>query len=333
MDAFHEGLTDCDLTDLGFQGVPFTWSNQRIEPRTIRCRLDIFCGNSAWRMLAPQSHVQHLTFPGSDHIPLMVRIRGEATRNWDSRSRGRRNRPWRFNAHWVRKEECEKVVREGWESALAPDCFDRLFQGIEACQFGLRQWSRDIHNNPRSHIEQLREHLHTLSTGPQTEQTRTEGAALRAELEKVYTDEDIFWRQRSKVTWAREGDRNTAYFHNAATARKDNNTIRGLFNRGGVWCEEDGEVEDIVTGYFEELFQTSHPSEELIDEVLTSVGARVSSEMNSQLAMPFTTEEVISALAQMALLKSPGPDGLPALFFHKYWHVVGSSITTCVLDF
>lgn len=53
---------------------------------------------------------------------------------------GRRRCPWRFNAHWVRKEKCEEVIQDGWKSVMAPDCFDRLFGGIEACQLGLRQW-------------------------------------------------------------------------------------------------------------------------------------------------------------------------------------------------
>lgn len=55
---------------------------------------------------------------------------------------------------------------------------------------------------------------------------------------------------RSKVTWAREGDRNPSFFHSVATARKSSNTINGLLNSAGVWCEEDKEIEAIITDYF-----------------------------------------------------------------------------------
>lgn len=103
------------------------------------------------------------------------------------------------------------MIREGWESAETPDYFERLFRGLEACQLGLRQWSHDIHNNPRTRIDKLKQQLSDLAMGEQTEQTRKEGEELRAELEKVYSDEDIFWRQRSKISWAREGDRNTSF--------------------------------------------------------------------------------------------------------------------------
>lgn len=291
MDAFRDGLADCYLEDLGFLGEPFTWSNQRAEPHTVRCRLNSFCVNSTWRVLVPSASVHHLTCPGSDHVPLLIKFREQ-----HQDGPGRRRRPWRFNAHWVRKQECEQVVREGWESAVAPDCFDRLFSGIEACQLGLRQWARDIHNNPRKVIEKLREQLYANSMAPQTEENRTEGVALRAELEKVHSDEDIFWRQRSKVMWAREGDRNTTYFHQAATARKEKNTIHGLYNQEGVWCEEEKDIEGIIRGYFGELFQSSYPSEAMIEEVLEKVDARVTSEMNSKLSLPFSPEEVFSAI-------------------------------------
>lgn len=214
-----------------------------------------------------------------------------------------------------------------------PDCFNRLFKGIEACQLGLRQWSQDIHNNPRKRIEKLRLQLHELSAGPQTEESKAEGVALRAELDKVYSDKDIFWRQRSKEVWAREGDRNTSFFHSAAMARKQRNTIHDLYDSARRWCEENGDIERVITDYFGELFQTGNPDIAMIDEVLGPVSSRISPEVHDQLLAHFSSDEVISTLSQMAPLKSPGPDGLPAVFFQKYWHVLGADIITCVLDF
>ncbi len=33
----------------------------------------------------------------------------------------------------------------------------------------------------------------------------------------------------------------------------------------------------------------------------------------------------------MAPLKSPGPDGLPPVFYQKYWHLIGEDVTKAVL--
>ena len=54
--------------------------------------------------------------------------------------------------------------------------------------------------------------------------------------------------------------------------------------------------------------------------------------MNSELSHAFTREEVAFALKQLHPSKSPGPDGMSALFFQKYWSIVGPNISNMVLN-
>jgi hypothetical protein len=49
------------------------------------------------------------------------------------------------------------------------------------------------------------------------------------------------------------------------------------------------------------------------------------------LIAPFTTEDVKKAVFSIGDLKAPGPDGLHALFYKKFWHLVGLDITQAVL--
>lgn len=73
-------------------------------------------------------------------------------------------------------------------------------------------------------------------------------------------DEEIYWRQRCKNQWAKEGDRNTRFFHAKASRRHKSNLISGLYDAVGQWKEEIADVEKIVLDYFGNLFQTSAPS-------------------------------------------------------------------------
>jgi hypothetical protein len=41
---------------------------------------------------------------------------------------------------------------------------------------------------------------------------------------------------------------------------------------------------------------------------------------------PFSVEEVKEALESIGDLKAPGPDGMPAVFYKKFWHIVGEKI-------
>ena len=51
-----------------------------------------------------------------------------------------------------------------------------------------------------------------------------------------------------------------------------------------------------------------------------------------ELTRSFTKEEVLTALKQLHPTKSPDPDGMSALFFQKYWSIVGNNVTNLVLN-
>ena len=67
---------------------------------------------------------------------------------------------------------------------------------------------------------------------------------------------------------------------------------------------------------YQKLFTSSEPVN--LDEILEKIPTMVTEEMNSELLKEFTVEEVENALKQMAPLKSPGPDGMPPLFYQSY---------------
>ena len=62
------------------------------------------------------------------------------------------------------------------------------------------------------------------------------------------------------------------------------------------------------------------------------IQAKVTEEMNEELTKEFITEEVKAALKQMHPTKVPGPDGMPAIFYQKYWDIVGFDVTNMVLN-
>lgn len=55
---------------------------------------------------------------------------------------------------------------------------------------------------------------------------------LSMEFEEVSKNEEIAWRQRSRVQWLKQGDKNTKCFHKIATAHKRFNSIDTLTVEG-----------------------------------------------------------------------------------------------------
>ena len=55
--------------------------------------------------------------------------------------------------------------------------------------------------------------------------------------------------------------------------------------------------------------------------------------MNNDVMAEFKTNEVETALKQMAPLKSLGPDGMPPIFYQHYWSLVGNDVADDILYF
>ncbi|KAB2606206.1 hypothetical protein D8674_005923 [Pyrus ussuriensis x Pyrus communis] len=101
----EEFLSSSQLMDLGFNGPTFTWRGLRKED-WVEERLDRVMANEKWQQLWPNSHVMHETVLASDHCPIVL----------SSISDGQKGRKmFRFEAFWVSKEECKKLVEMCWD--------------------------------------------------------------------------------------------------------------------------------------------------------------------------------------------------------------------------
>ena len=154
--------------------------------------------------------------------------------------------------------------------------------------------------------------------------------SVRKEINDLLDSEEIMWHQRSRMQWMMLGDHNTRYFHSKALDRKRKNAISRIMDENGIWHETKEGIANVVVYYFEKLYTTSYPSHIL--EITDTIPTKVSSEMNQSLIKDFTKEEVLAALKQMHPTKAPSPDDMSAIFFQKYWDVVGNDVTSMVLN-
>ena len=153
---------------------------------------------------------------------------------------------------------------------------------------------------------------------------------LRREINETLIREEVMWKQRSRALWMRWGDHNMKFFHAMTTQRQRHNKIEGLWGADGAWHEEKEEVEQIILEYFSEIFSTSHPN--IGEASLDAVKLRISTEMNNTLLAECKEAEIKSALNQMHPTKVPRSEGMPPIFYHKYWDVVEPNVINCVLD-
>ena len=91
------------------------------------------------------------------------------------------------------------------------------------------------------------------------------------------------------------------------------------------------EIADVATNYFENIFKAGDCDR--LEECLAAVHPKVSIDMRDILSSEYSLEEIRAALFQMGPTKAPGPDGMNALFYQKFWHIVGDDVISAMLDF
>ncbi|XP_075640339.1 uncharacterized protein LOC142612100 [Castanea sativa] len=88
---------------------------------------------------------------------------------------------------------------------------------------------------------------------------------------------------------------------------------------------------NVAIEYFQSIFHSW--TCQRMEECLGAMQHNVTPAMQDILSSDYSAEEIKAALFQMGPTKAPGPDGMNALFYKKYWHIVGDDVIAAILDF
>ena len=142
--------------------------------------------------------------------------------------------------------------------------------------------------------------------------------------------EECLWQQRSRVNWLKAGDQNAAYFHSRANQRNQRNFISKLVLDSGEVLEEEQKIGEAFVHYFQSIFQSANTVG--FDPILQGIEPKVTTQMNADFTRPFIAIEVKQALKQMKPITTPGPNGMPPIFYKSYWNIVGSDVINATLS-
>jgi hypothetical protein len=85
---------------------------------------------------------------------------------------------------------------------------------------------------------------------------------LQVELEEQKNQEEILWRQKSRVQWLKEGERNTKFFHREMVHLRYINRITQLKDDQGNPIIEDNHISEELNTYYKELLMETNEDKE-----------------------------------------------------------------------
>ena len=150
-------------------------------------------------------------------------------------------------------------------------------------------------------------------------------------LENALNLEETFWKEKAKVKWHIEGDRNTAYFHRLAKIKQASSLITNMRN-GDVMLNEPEEVSAHIVNHFTDLFtQNSNTiNNAMVEEVIPNL---ITDRINRILTILPNHDEIHSAVFSLNQDSAPSPDGFGAVFFQKYSEIIKHDVIKAVLQF
>lgn len=225
--GFQRFIDQCQLLDFGFTGYPFTWRNNRANEGFIQECLDRALATPSWRTRFANASVEHLDSVGSDHSALLLNLNPHAVRN---------RVPFRFDARWVKEDDMQNLVQQAWNVQTQGSRLFNVQNKIRECRSSIQNWKKRKRVHSGQKVTELKEKIYRIQNG-QEPYSHTSLQGLRAQLQQEWDKEESFWRQKSRIDWLKQGDKNTSFFHASVLQRRSRNRISGLENSNGEWLK------------------------------------------------------------------------------------------------
>jgi hypothetical protein len=306
--ALADFIAEMGLMDLLLAEGVSTWANN-----VSWSRLDRFLVSPDWELNYPRLMQKKLLHVCSDHAPIIL-MRGCAQNGKSA---------FKFKNMWLKEGGFVDKVISWWSSfSFTGSPSFILAKKLRALKSEIKRWNREVFGNVGVRNKAWAEELDFLDRIEEvrrlSEEEKERMRVLVSDLEASLLQEEISWRQKSRVRWLKERDKCTKFFHQVASANRMNNTIESLIVDGSPTSDPDSIGEHVVN-YYESLFTEPLSWRPRLDNLEFD---RLNGEEAASLENPFEEREVREVIKGMNRDKAPGPDGFSMAFFQDCWEVV-----------
>ena len=311
INGFRRVVFDSGLSDVPVEGYPYTWLKSLGTSHAVEERLDHALGNNLWFDMFPNAIVETLVAPASDHYPILVNVAPTPRPHVHKRL-------FRYENAWQLEPGFKELVTNSWQDHSA----STLMPKLSSCAEDIWVWKKNHCHKLKTDIEDCRRQMQDIRLRVSGED-QIRMTELRKRMQRLLSQEDAYWRQRAKVHWYRDSDRNTNFFHASTTYRKKVNRITSLDDDAGNKVTSEQGLKEVARNYFVNIFQQQASD---FSSVIDVIHPSISVNDNDILTTPFTKAEFRDAIFSMHPDKCSGPDGYSPGFYQHFWTLCGDDI-------
>jgi Reverse transcriptase (RNA-dependent DNA polymerase) len=155
---------------------------------------------------------------------------------------------------------------------------------------------------------------------------------LKNNLFSIYRTEEIYWKQRARLLWLKQDDANIKFFHQIASSNKRTHTIYSL-EIDNQPCSDSKVLESYIYSFYKSLLGSKTKTSAYLSAEVWSELENVSPLENEFLTVPFSLDEIHTAVFQMDLNKASNPDRFSMLFYQTFWDLIKDDLLVMFQNF
>lgn len=153
---------------------------------------------------------------------------------------------------------------------------------------------------------------------------------IQESLRTKYEEYESILRQKSRILWLKDGDKNTKFFHNTIKRRQWRNNIQGIRYKG-MWIKDPRKIKDLFTNHFKNRLKKINSSCGFVTNSL--VQKSLTTHIRTGLENSFTEKEILQALLTIDTNKSRGPDGFNGFYLREMWEDLKKDFIGVIQEF